>query len=265
MRLSDPAWSSVLKLAMSERGDHGRTHLANLTVREPDMTPAQAEALYRRAPTSTQTHMFREANLEVFARHVAPTVVAELGHGALRIGQIAASTGREALSLAGLLRIQRVPFTIHGFDVNPDTVAQANSPTLTADEINDDTSRLRLKPFIEPAGRRKWTTNDHYRSLAQFSEHDILRNGPLPNGPYDAIFANNILYHYQGDARDQITSNLVDSLNPGGAFVFEGNTYRMEYKVWSANLTTAYGLAEVPSAGDLSYQIRQLQASPPSE
>jgi chemotaxis methyl-accepting protein methylase len=248
-------------------GDGILYDLNELKKRHPDTPAEQLVETIRQHPTPTATRFFRNKNLTAFATEVAPQMARALGKQTLRIGQIACSKGDETWSLAALLEQQGVDYTIYATDINPDVLAEARTGVYPdgAVAVGRDDGPAERKAAKLFKHRRGTDTSEPDRKLHQrvaFAQHDILA-GPLPGGPYHALFVNNMLYHYPEQTRDKIIENITGSLAVDGVLVFENNDGpgHGTYIAWASDLKNSGGLVPFESAGAYQSQIRQYNPS----
>ncbi len=224
---------------------------------------------------TTYTEFFREPNMAVFAREIAPDLAQKMG-GRLLIGEVGCSTGRETLSLASALAVADVDYKIDAFDARgsglwrarllPHFVRAFDAPHADPSNLNNmslDTSRA-LYGF-EEACMDHFVTGDMFgipfvlpaRSIAdryRFRKHNILAE-PLPAERFGAIVMNNMLQHYENPEKDKIMENALSGLRDSGVVLIEHNVSL--YKDWADNLQERHNLKPIKRAAPYSRSVRQ--------
>ena len=233
-----------------------------------DLKPEDALRLFRQQPTQMSTRFFREANLRVLATRVAERLMRQLGISSLEIGDQAASSGKEARSLAAMLKAEGVPFHISAFDVSPLAVQIAKQGeyideplAAIAQHIGATAAERYVYPYFEEAEGVVRTTS--LEAHLDFDRHDLF-DGPPPGRPRHVQVIENVLWHVPQStgARDQMLGNVLGNLAEGGVLVFEGvngNSRQGEnYARWVAGLAENHGLHPMDGlGGQWSQQIRQ--------
>jgi chemotaxis methyl-accepting protein methylase len=206
----------------------------------------------------TYTKPFREPNLFVLGEQVAPILALERD-GPVRITEIGCSNGSETWSLAAILAEQGIDYTIQACDTNPGALYIAENCMMRL-SIED-------KEQLEAISKQAYLA--HFRCQGCFaSPHETLRRNvtftkldiadqPLQPNSADVVIINNVFPYFTPKARNQIVSNMLAGLRPGGVFIFEGitDTFKghVDYPRWARGLVR-FGLrpfsADQPVAED---------------
>ena len=198
--------------------------------------------------TVGETYFFRmRAHLDVLRSFVATT--ADRPPLVLSAG---CSTGEEAYSVAVALRTAGHPDArVIGIDLNQRSLDVARAATYSDWSLRSVAAADRDRWF-ERSGQR-WTVRAEIRAMVQLRAGNLLDDGAVPAGPFDAIFCRNVIMYFTRDAARSAIERLTASLRAGG-LLFLGHAETLR------GLSEAYA---VQQSGDLFHYRHRHPSSPP--
>jgi chemotaxis protein methyltransferase CheR len=231
----------LTQIAFSEGFDTVE-ELVDAVLRERTTPRAQRVLL---ALTTHETSFFRDgAPFEALKTTILPNLIRKRRSSrTLQIWSAGCSSGQEPYSIAMLIaesfpEARNWKITIHGTDINPALITQANSGVYSSLEVNRGLSPYLLKTyFIEQEDSFK--LHPDIRSMVTFSEHNLLR----PWHPLDAdiIFLRNVLIYFDIPSRKKVLKTMHTALADDGYLVM-GTAETTRY------LHSGFVAAHVPSA-----------------
>ena len=172
------------------------------------------------ALTTNETSWFRDA--DPFAA-LRATVVPELAPGRaamrrLRIWSAACSSGQEAYSIAMTLldapAVAGWAIEIVGTDLSSEMVQRAREGRYSQLEVNRGLPASHLVRYFERDGAA-WRVNSQLRSMASFSELNLMRSF-LGLGRFDVVFLRNVLIYFDVATKRDILRRVGQVLAPDG-------------------------------------------------
>jgi chemotaxis protein methyltransferase CheR len=136
----------------------------------------------------------------------------------LRIWSAACSSGQEAYSIAmTLLEMPTVAdwnIEIVGTDLSTEMVQRAREGRYSQLEVNRGLPASHLVRYFERDGAG-WRVNAQLRSMARFSELNLMR--PFPTvGRFDVVFLRNVLIYFDVATKRDILHRVAQVLAPDG-------------------------------------------------
>ncbi len=224
-----------LELARAVRARHGVDPLASLAMRArfdlaiaelpepaheaaaPWLEPDVVDAIAARLRVG-ETRFYRDgAQLEAVADAVFRRAIAA---GRCRVLSAGCSTGEEAWTLALMLdalasaRGGAVAWEVVGVDVDRASVEHARAFRYPPSSTATLPARLRRRVHVRDGATE---IDPAVAARCRFEVRDLL--GPLPLGPFDAIFCRNVVVYLEEDAAHRLLGRLSHALAPGGALV----------------------------------------------
>jgi chemotaxis protein methyltransferase CheR len=172
------------------------------------------------ALTTNETSWFRDA--DPFAA-LRATVVPELAPARaamrrLRIWSAACSSGQEAYSIAMTLldtpAVAGWAIEIVGTDLSSEMVQRAREGRYSQLEVNRGLPASHLVRHFERDGAG-WRVNSQLRSMARFSELNLMRPF-LGMGRFDVVFLRNVLIYFDVATKRDILRRVGQVLAPDG-------------------------------------------------
>ncbi len=166
------------------------------------------------------TSFFRDPTVfEVLSRQTIPELLVAVPTGrALRIWVAGCSTGEEAYSLAIIFMEaiaaagSRIPFQIIASDVDPDSIAIAQSG-IYPKNIDASVSSKRLAQFFAPV-QGGWKVTVALRDVVMFTVADLLTDPPFAK--IDLISCRNVMIYLSPEAQKSVIARCCYALRPGG-------------------------------------------------
>lgn len=184
-----------------------------LSITQYEMALADPHELHALGQLLTvgETYFFRmRAHYEVLRNHVAN--IDEQGLSVLSAG---CSTGEEAYSLAIALRsIGKVRARVTGIDLNQRSLEAARAASYTDWALRAVAAPDRDRWFNRNG--KRWDVRSEIREMVDFRPGNLLEDGAIPLGPFDAIFCRNVLLYFTRDATRTAVARLTASLRSGG-------------------------------------------------
>ena len=164
------------------------------------------------AVTTNHTYFFREnKHCEYLISHLNPAT-------SLTIWSAASSSGEEPYSLAVQLLQARFKFSIFASDIS-DTMLQIAARGIYPRERLRDLPSPAIMHYFQK-GRGKWQDKIRVKPEVQrhvrFAKFNLIADRPREQ--YDIIFCRNVMIYFDAPTRQQVVSNLLTALKPGGYF-----------------------------------------------
>lgn len=115
-------------------------------------------------------------------------------------------------------------FKVRGTDIDLTTLAKANSPSFTEQDMVNVSPDLRKK-YFNTMDEKTYTPLIKLKSSVTFSRQDLLGD-EYPTEMYDLILCRNVIIYFTDDAKNRIYANFFKALKPGG-ILFIGGTERL--------------------------------------
>jgi chemotaxis methyl-accepting protein methylase len=171
----------------------------------------------------------------------------------LHITEVGPSTGEETWSLAAALAAQGLSYFIHAYEANRSLLRVARGATYEEDHagLNFACRNKGYSPdctrYFDAVGWHRFLIQPSValRANARFYHHNALVDGLPPNNS-DIVIANNVLYHYGPDERDQFFGEMVAAGRDGAVILFE-NAKSIED--WTAELPDRFPVEPIEAAG----------------
>jgi chemotaxis protein methyltransferase CheR len=179
------------------------------------------------AVTTNETYFFREPHqLDVFANDILPLVLKQKnGSLPLKIWSAACSSGEEPYTLAMMLLERSIPasrFRIFGSDLSQAVLDSASKAVFNSYSTRNIPAPL-IKKYFNQEGQ-SLVLNDQIKKCVTFSKTNLIDRRQMGSlRGMDIIFCRNVLIYFDAKAKQQVVSNLYDSLNPGG-YLFIGSS-----------------------------------------
>jgi chemotaxis protein methyltransferase CheR len=172
------------------------------------------------ALTTNETSWFRDSDPFTALRGTVVPDVAKSRSTTrrLRIWSAACSSGQEAYSIAmTLLEMPTVTdwtIEILGTDLSSEMVQRAREGRYSQLEVNRGLPATHLVRYFERDGAG-WRVNAQLRSMARFSELNLMR--PFPTvGRFDVVFLRNVLIYFDVPTKRDILHRVGQVLAPDG-------------------------------------------------
>jgi chemotaxis protein methyltransferase CheR len=199
-----------------------RCQLPNLPALAAELKPGSAILReFMERFTINVSECFRDRpRFEMLAYQIIPDALKR--NPALRIWSAGCSYGAEPYSLAIALREQHAArATILATDIDPKILEAAKAgESFTTSDFKNLPKDLVARYFTPIAGDH-YRAADTLRSLVTFRQHNLLT--PAPGDNFDIVLCRNVTIYFTEEAKDQVTSYLVNALRPGGV-LFIGET-----------------------------------------
>lgn len=139
----------------------------------------------------------------------------------LKIWSAGCSIGAEPYSIAMALTelTPKTKHTIIASDLDVEILSKAKMARYTANEIKNISSE-RIKKFFVQAGTHYQLSED-IKKLVDFRQQNLLRD-KFETG-FDLILCRNVVIYFTEEAKNELYSNFLKSLKPGGV-LFVGGT-----------------------------------------
>ncbi len=172
------------------------------------------------------TKFFRdEAVFDFFAKSILPELLWEkqkAGKKVLRVWSAGCAGGEEAYSIAILLceqldlRLNDFIITVLGTDIDPESIAKADSGIFPSSELVDVKTGY-IEKYFAYVGGGKCRVSPQVRRLVKFRAQDFL----LQDHPKycDVVFCRNALIYLDHGRQKRLFENFFNALNPGGILV----------------------------------------------
>jgi chemotaxis protein methyltransferase CheR len=170
-----------------------------------------------------ETSFFRyEEHYRALRDHVLPALVRS-GGPRVRICSVGCSTGEEAYSIAMAVRESGLrgvagKVDIVGLDVSRHALSLAVAGTYPASRLESVPPDYRARYFLSTGDR--CTVVPALRQMIRFRHHDVRRGFYI--GKFDVIVCCNVLLDFTPAVKQQVLSQLADSLAEGG-YLFLGH------------------------------------------
>jgi chemotaxis protein methyltransferase CheR len=214
-----PALGSALAPFGLDLNRYTAAHAQNFLAHWPD----QATWLSREAQSSLlcifaigETSFMRHPEHFAALRAVLPGLSQQRAGAPLRVWSAGCASGEEAYSLAAtLVAVDRAPFELHAWDVNPEAIARAVrgeyrpwslrgvNVLATQDWLAPAPCGVRVEPWLQ--------------KLVHFSVGNLHADA-YPER-LDLVFCRNVLLYFRRDAAAQVLARIAHSMNPGGVLV----------------------------------------------
>ena len=182
---------------------------------------AELERLFD-AITTNETYFFREPmQYDVIIDSLVPKIIqARGGDKTLRVWSAACSSGEEAFTLALLMREKRpdVRLEIIGSDISRKVLSSAERGVYSSYSVRNVPKPYMMKYFT--VNGQDYTLDKNITKSVKFREHNLLtgRRGADLSG-FDLVLCRNVLIYFETKTKQQVVSNLYDSLRHGGYLV----------------------------------------------
>jgi chemotaxis methyl-accepting protein methylase len=170
-----------------------------------------------------ETSFFRyEEHYRALRDHVLPALVRP-GGPRVRLCSVGCSTGEEAYSIAMAVRESGIRgvtgmVDIVGLDVSRQALSLAVAGTYPASRLASVPDDHRARYFLSTGDRL--TVVPALRQMIRFRHHDVRRGFYI--GKFDVIVCCNVLQYFTPAVKQQVLSQLADSLTEGG-YLFLGH------------------------------------------
>ena len=179
------------------------------------------------AVTTNETFFFRtDSHFEWLTNEFVPQVVARKREGSrpasLKIWSAGCATGAEPYTLAICLlenryRLRDWSVEILATDISEETLREAREGIFGRRAV-EDVSQKRLRRWFNPVdGEERWQVRPALVESVRFEHHNLM--DPMREGPFDCVFIRNVLIYFDRESKQQVVSNLVEALAPGGYLV----------------------------------------------
>ena len=140
----------------------------------------------------------------------------------LNIWSAGCSIGAEPYSLSIIMKelTPNVRHRILATDLDIDILAKARKGVYMENEIKAMRPDRKTKYFTKTSDG-KYAVNSDIKSAVEFKRHNLLKD-PFEKG-FDFILCRNVVIYFTEEAKDQLYTNFLNSLKPGG-ILFVGAT-----------------------------------------
>ncbi|MFQ5500504.1 MAG: CheR family methyltransferase [Candidatus Zixiibacteriota bacterium] len=188
---------------------------------------------------------------DALAGPVTDHIIATFGDGTIKIVVLGCSTGAEAYSIASTLLSKRpeISFSVRGFDIDNDVIAQARSARYSDEEIaaSDCVDRT----FIDATFDREdggYRVKPAVADIVSFDKADLFDHdvGKVVGMP-DILFVQNVLLNFRPKDQVRAFRNIMTLLKPGAVLFIDGMDLHLRTR-----LTRSFGLSP------LEYRIEEI-------
>jgi chemotaxis protein methyltransferase CheR len=179
--------------------------------------------------TTRETSFFRDSSpFSLLQNKLLPELIDRAGSRSpfagipIRIWSAACSSGQEVYTIAIVLREllgsdPRYRIRILGTDISNEAIASASRGEYDPFEIDRGMPpHLRQKYFLPLNG--KWKINDEIRSMASFSQLNLLEDFSRL-GSFDIIFCRNVAIYFSEKDKVSLFNRIAQRLDPHGALI----------------------------------------------
>ena len=202
------------------------------------------------AVTINETYFFRaESQFDAFEKIIVPEIMRnkkKIGNNIFRVWSAASSTGEEAYTLAILFLEKLRPlypgpqFQILASDINNAVLESARKGVYKEYSIRNIPKHLLLKYFRKSGD--KYIINNDVKKLVKFMNINLYDEQAMRMiTACDIIFCCNVLIYFDSASKQQVVSNLYNSLNKGG-YLFIGYSESLH------GISKAFKLIHLPKA-----------------
>lgn len=183
--------------------------------------------------TVHETRFFRHpSSLELVKEKVLSKPPGENGKVNIQAWSAACATGEEAYTLAIVIdqalssRLSSDLSLKNGesyFGITATDISQASLLTGREGIYNsrrvDNIEQRYMQQYLEPLDNGLYKVCDQLRKRVCFARMNILDVGHEPIGKMDIIYCQNLLIYFEREMREELVSNMVKHLNPGGLLI----------------------------------------------
>jgi chemotaxis methyl-accepting protein methylase len=222
-------------------GEVVRDIIRDLEVHRPGITQEELVAIIESEATCENSSFFREPNIHAIADFINKdrdkhweVLSAGCGHGP------------EAHQLGTHLMEMGIDFHIDGVDINPASVAQAQSGRGRVDDFYRNFFHEMADKGILRLDQGGYELNDDLKKRMDFKRHDLI-NSRASEKTYDVVICNNVLQHFPRHTRELILIHILENLKDGVVLTFERNLFSFQsdteqewldpYYKWKKNLS----------------------------
>ena len=180
------------------------------------------------AITTNETFFFREPmQFDVLMDRVVPRMLDARGAragGPMRIWSAACSSGEEAYTIAMLLKEKRAALRaeIMATDISNKVLDAARRAVYSSYSVRN-VPRPYLDRYFRAQGQ-EFALDPVIRSAVRFKSFNLLDDRrTMEMSGFDIIFCRNVLIYFDVKTKQQVVSQIYDSLKPGG-FLFIGSS-----------------------------------------
>lgn len=202
------------------------------------------------AITINETYFFRaEQQFEAFEKIIVPEIIRNkqtVGSNIFRVWSAASSTGEEAYTIAMLIQerirplFPRVQFQILASDINNAVLESARRGIYKEYAVRNVSPQIMDKYFTKQAGT--FVLKDEIKNMVKFTNINLYDSQQMRTViNCDVIFCCNVLIYFDIPSKQQVVSQLYDSLNKGG-YLFIGYSESLH------GISKAFKLIHLPKA-----------------
>lgn len=173
------------------------------------------------------TEFFRDPSAwETLASEVLPGLAERARSGdTIRVWCAGCASGEEAYSIAIALAESGAPLDrvrILGTDLDPDSLAFASLGAYDAARC-ENVGAERLARFFEPF-EGGFRARAEVRGAVEFRVHDLTRDPPPPEAPFDVIICRNVLIYFDDSLQEHVLAGFERAFAPGGVLFLGRST-----------------------------------------
>ncbi|MGM0507552.1 MAG: CheR family methyltransferase [Fusobacteriota bacterium] len=174
------------------------------------------------AITTNETSFFRhDKQFEALEEMIIPEIIKNKRQKKLNIWSAAASMGKEAYSIAMVLKampeLSRYNIKILGTDLNSKVLRMAKQGEYNIKDIKEVPDKY-LKHIKKYKDKEIIAVDKKLKSLIEFKRFNLQDSfSKIPQ--MDIIFCRNVFIYFTKDTQKQIVDKFYEKLNPGGFFV----------------------------------------------
>lgn len=179
--------------------------------------------------TVHETRFFRHpSSLELVKDKALSKPPEENGKVNIQAWSTACATGEEAYTLAIVidqalssrlsLKKEESYFGITATDISQAALLTGREGVYNSRRV-DNIEKLQLQQYFEALDNGLYKVCDRLRKRVCFARMNILDVRHEPIGKMDIIYCQNLLIYFDREMREELVSNMVEHLNPGGLLV----------------------------------------------
>ena len=208
------------RLAVRLRANRSKSYkeYAEVLVKNKDELQKLRESL-----TINVTELFRNPETyDAFSKEVLPELFKNKRNKTIKIWSAGSSDGKEAYSIAILLReflgksAEMYNISIVGTDID-DIVLQKGELGIYKSEQLKKISIRRLNKFFVKCDDDSYQVIDELRKQVRFKHHDLISGHKLSG--FDIIFCRNVTIYFEQNLQERLYLDFYNALNNGGYFV----------------------------------------------
>jgi chemotaxis protein methyltransferase CheR len=170
--------------------------------------------------STNKTYFYREPAHFHFVQSILKTAPAGKSWN---VWSAASSGGDEAYTLGcifeDVLKTTPLQYSILGTDISKRMIDEANAATYAYARINLLPSHLTKAYFNKTEDDKKqdnYSAGPAIRKNVRFQQFNLIKDIPALNEKFDIIFCRNVLIYFKEEMKQQVVSDLISKLKPGG-------------------------------------------------